>query len=108
MKSIFSQISKSSLLNHAKRLAMAVVLLSFTAIASASKWSGTATMNVGVTNTGGGTVYVSTDKTATSGQMTATGSVHEDGPTSVDFFLFATPNSEDYSFAGWYEDATGD
>ena len=107
MKSMFSQISNSLVLNLAKRLAMAVVFLSFATIARAG-WSGTATMNVGVTstNTGGGTVYVSTTKTATSGNMSATDLVSNEDP-NADFFLFATPNSEDYSFAGWYEDAAG-
>ena len=105
MKSMFSQISNSLVLNLAKRLAMAVVFLSFATIARAS-WSGNATMKVDVTSTGGGTVYVSTDKTATSGNEDAIVEVSKDSSTAT-FFLFATPESEDYSFAGWYEDAAG-
>ena len=107
MKSMFSQISNSSVLNLAKRLAMAVVFLSFATIARAG-WSGTATMNVGVTstNTGGGTVYVSTTKTATSGEQSANTGVSDSSP-SANFFLFATPISEDYSFAGWFKDEAG-
>ena len=65
MKSIFSQISKFSLLNHAKRLAMAVVFLSFAAIATAmggggSDWEARFYVNnVQLANgaTGSGTVY---------------------------------------------------
>ena len=107
MKSIFSQISNSLVLNLAKRLAIVVVFLSFAAIVTASSdWEGTAVMEVEVTNTGGGTVYVSTDKTAASGEKSASAGV-SNGSVSATFFLFATPNSEDYSFAGWFTDEAG-
>ena len=64
MKSIFSQISKFSLLNHAKRLAMAVVFLSFAAIATAgggdgNTWNAKYYLQVHrhSLSTGSGTVY---------------------------------------------------
>ena len=70
-------------------------------------WSGTATMGVElVTNTGGGVVYVADSKNATSGEKSLTLNIGNTDPTA-DFFLFATPSSEDYSFAGWFTDAAG-
>ena len=58
MKSIFSQISNSSLLNHAKRLAIVCVFLSISAAAGASTYYSTMTAKVSTASTGNGKVYV--------------------------------------------------
>ncbi len=90
-----------------KRLMLVLsLLLTISAVYANGSWNGTATMKVAVTSTGRGTVYVSTTKTATSGNMSATVQVSKDSPTGT-FFLFATPESGDYSFAGWYMNAEG-
>ena len=107
MKNLFFVI-KNNLCNYVQRLAM---ISSFVAIAvsvaASSSWEKTATMTVGmVTGTGNGTVYVSTDKSASSGESSASSKVTNEN-TSATFYLFATPDSEDYSFAGWYTDVNG-
>ena len=62
MKSMFSQISNSSLLNHAKRLAIVCVFVSISAAAAGGTWTPTwkpkADFCTG--STGCGSVYVST------------------------------------------------
>ena len=107
MKSIFSQISKSSLSNHAKRLTMAVVFLSFAAIATAggggsdSGWTGTAKVTA-TAPTGLGVVYVE-GGTTTTGEWTesaTTSKTINDGDKSLNFKLTAKPAPR-YCFTTW-------
>jgi hypothetical protein len=110
MKSIFSQISKSSLSNHAKRLTMAVVFLSFAAIATAgggggSDWSGTATVTA-TAPTGLGVVYVSATDGSTisvdgngTASVTATKAIN-DSDKELSFTLTAEPAPR-YCFTTW-------
>lgn len=106
MKKMFSQMIKAIFAPTKRLMLVLSLLLTISAVYANSSWSGAAKMTVAVTSTGGGTVYVSKDKSATSGNMSETDQVSNDDP-NADFFLFATPNSEDYSFAGWYKDAAG-
>ncbi len=97
MKSMFSQISKFSLLNHAKRLAIVCVFLSISAAAA-----GGAKVNgiVNVCATGNGSVYVSASATPpTSDWRTSEMSAEFESDKTI--YWHAKAN-DGYYFAGWY------
>ena len=101
MKSIFSQTSKSSLSNHAKRMAMAVVFLSFAAIATAGGgWTGTATVTA-TAPTGLGVVYVNGGTSSGNGTIYAqTKKSISDNDSKLNFTIEAKP-AQRYCFTTW-------
>ena len=118
MKSMFSQISNSSLLNHAKRLAIVCVFLSISAAAAGGTWTPTwkpkADFCTG--STGCGSVYVSTSSTtpnasqwqSSSHQPTFTASAISNTAvtaTSTKTIYWHAKGNDEYCFGGWYKEA---
>ena len=117
MKSIFSQISKFSLFNHAKRLAMAVVFLSFATVASAS-WTANANAYARFVatddgQTGTGKVYVGSSETPTYEELGVDAEANQDksgignSTTSHNFTFYWSATVEPLTnnvFMGWYKD----
>lgn len=112
MKSLFSTIMNNSLFNFAKRLAIAVVFLSYAA-AAAGGTDYYAKCSVAVA-TGSGSVYVSNKTTnnpsygsgnGVTGKSTSyiSGVIPE---SPIDFYLYSNPN-EGYYLKGWTQNATG-
>ena len=106
MKSIFSQISKSSLSNHAKRLTMAVVFLSFAAIVTAGGgWSGTATVTATAT-TGLGVVYVTGGTSSGNGTTSAkTTKSISNNDSKLTFTIEAKP-AQRHCFTTWTKNSS--
>ena len=106
MKSMFSQIFKSSLFNHAKRMAMAVVFLSFAAIATAGGgWNGTATVTA-TAPTGFGVVYVSGGDSSGNGTTSAkTTKSISNNDSKLNFTIEAKP-AQRYCFTTWTKNSS--
>jgi hypothetical protein len=113
MKSIFSQISNSSLFNHVMRLAMIVVFLSsaFTVTAGETKYYAKCTVKVA---TGSGTIYVSKSKTnnppyGSGNSQSGSSSEYLGGMVGgnpIAFYLYSNP-SDGYYLKGWTVSSTG-
>ena len=101
MKSIFSQISKSSLFNHVMRLAIVVVCLSYSAAAVAGDYYSKVVVKVASNSTGNGKVYV-TGKTAISSYTEPSGSSSY-VPSHEVTVHSSTQVKHDYKMYGWGE-----
>ena len=120
MKSLFSTIMNNALFNFAKRLAMAVVLLSFAGVANAA-WTAmfTASAKIASVSTGEGTVYVSnTEITNPTNLPTAQQTASKDGEaklavtsdedtsspkTQLFYWLAKAKENSNSTFVGWYD-----
>ena len=118
MKSVFSQIFKSLLLNHVMRLAIVVVCLSYSAAAAGGTWTPTwkpkADFCTG--STGCGSVYVSTTSSTPTAEQwqssayqttfTADAIKNEDvTATSAKTIYWHAKANDGYYFGGWYTQA---
>ena len=118
MKSIFSQISKSSLFNHVMRLAIVCVFLSISAAAAGGTWTPTwkpkADFCTG--STGCGSVYVSTTSSTPTAEQWQS-SAHQPTftaaaisntnvlATSAKTIYWHAKANDGYYFGGWYTQA---
>ena len=72
-----------------------------------TSWNGTVSVSVGfvTSSTGNGTVYVSTDAQAQTGEETASTGISNSASTAT-FYLYAQP-ADGFTFAGWFTDTEG-
>ena len=120
MKGVFSQIFKSSLLNHIMRLAIVVVCLSYSATAVGGDIVNVKTYyaKCTVSSTGHGKVYVgdketsnpsyqTTDMSLTKGSSALNlGDVYEAFGSPITFYLYASAD-DGYYLKGWTVSSTG-
>ena len=107
MKSIFSQIFKSSLFNHVWRLAIVVVFLSYSA-AAAANWNASSTVTVKVAKTGHGLVYANQQTEPTSWDISGVSTytwnnISEKETEKIGIHNLHADPDIGYYLDGWYE-----
>lgn len=109
MKSMFSEISKSSLFNHVKRLAIVFVFLSISAAAAAGTYHHSKmVVKLTKTSTGGGLVYVQDSESNNNPdyKVEANDTYSKWENKKHQYKLYAKPN-DGYTFDGWSENEDG-
>lgn len=109
MKSMFSEISKSSLFNHVKRLAIVFVFLSISAAAAAGDtYHSKMVVKLTKTSTGGGLVYVQDSESNNNPdyKVEANDTYSKWENKKHQYKLYAKPN-DGYTFDGWSENEDG-